>query len=110
MALISVLASAASPTSSNTSRSRASRGSKEKRLSRLAPTSASSVFPAAMIAAPQIGMPVVRLTASAASATAGHSCGPRRISAASAIPVGGQTVVAMPASASNDSPKRAVAT
>ncbi len=50
------------------------------------------------------------LTANAARATAGHSRGPRRTSAASAMPVGGQTVVATPASASNDSPKRAVAT
>ena len=76
----------------------------------MAPTTASSVFPAAMIAAPQIGMPVVTLTTNAASETAGQSRVPRRTSAARAIPVGGHTVVAMPASASNDSPNRAVAT
>ena len=84
------------PTSSSTSRSRASRASKRTASSRLAPTTASSVFPTAMIAAPQSGMPVVEVDGERAGATAGQRCGPRRTSAASAIPVGGQTVVAMP--------------
>ena len=62
-----------------------------------------------MIAALQSGIPVVALTAKAAAAIAGQSPSPRELSATSAIPVGGQTVLAIPPSASNDSPRRAVA-
>ena len=61
------------------------------------------------MAALQSGIPAVALTAKAAAAIAGQSPTPRRQSAASAMPVGGQTVVAIPPSASNDSPSRAVA-
>ena len=71
---------------------------------------ASSVLPTAMIAALQSGIPVVALTAKAATAIAGQRLRPRRQIAAIATPVGGQTVVATPASASNDRPSRAVAT
>jgi hypothetical protein len=69
---------------------------------------ASRVFPSAMSPALQIGIPVVALTANAATKTAGQSRSPRRLSAASAMPVGGQTALAMPPSASKERPRRAV--
>ena len=54
------------------------------------------------------GAPAATLTAKAPSATAGHKASPKRKSAASAMPEGGQTSVAKPATAPSRRPRRAV--
>ena len=64
------------PPSSSTSCSGLSRGRTRTAASSAAPTTASSVLPAAITAAPQTG-PVVALTTNAARETAGQSCGRR---------------------------------
>jgi hypothetical protein len=56
---------------------------------RISAMTASSVLPAA-IAAEENGPDVVRLTRKAPIAMPGHSSRPKRTSAATAIPVGGQ--------------------
>src|SRR5439155_18063706 len=60
------------------------------------PTSASAVLPAAIAQATPTETPLVAFEMSAPTAMAGQSCGPRRSSAAIAIPAGGQTGVITP--------------
>jgi hypothetical protein len=75
-----------------------------------APSSASSVLPAAMPIAASQGAPVQRFATSAPSATAGHDPDPRHTRAARAMPVGGHTSVAKPPTGSSARPSFAVAT
>ena len=70
----------------------------------------SPVFPTDTRAATGGLSPVVALTRNAARKIAGHKRRPPRRTAARAMPVGGQTVVATPPSASKRSPSLAAAT
>src|SRR4029453_13901585 len=65
------------------------------RVTSEAPTAASSVLPAAIPSEVAIEPAVVTLTRNAAQKIAGHTPGPRRRNAASAIPVGAPTGVAL---------------
>ncbi len=107
---LTVVAASAAADSANTSctRSISRRQRRRTRISRA--SSASAVLPVAMSRLAQCGMPVAALTANAARKTAGQRLRPPRQIAAIATPVGGHTVVATPASASNVRPSRAVAT
>jgi hypothetical protein len=75
-------------------RSNASRPA-ANRMTREAPAIASRVFPAAMPSEVATDPAVVTLTRKAPRRMAGHARTPRRMRAASAIPVGGQTAVAL---------------
>jgi hypothetical protein len=66
-----------------------------KRLTSQAPKSPSRVLPAATPSDVATDPAVVTLTRKAPTATAGHTRGPKRRNAASAIPVGGHTAVAL---------------
>ncbi len=107
---LTVVANSAAADSAKTSCTRlmSRRQRRRTRISRA--SSASAVFPVAMIRLAQIGTPVMPLTVNAARNTAGQRLRPRKQIAAIATPVGGHTVVATPASASNERPTRAVAT
>ena len=71
------------------------RGPLANRLTRYAATTPSSVFPAAMPIEVASDPAVVRLTKKAPTKTAGQTRTPSSRNAARAIPVGGQTVVAL---------------
>jgi hypothetical protein len=96
VALTVVLATAASPTRAITSRTRSSDVRNPAARSSRQPTRASAVLPIAMPAAAPIGIGVVTLAMNAPAATAGHSSVPKTRSAASEIPVGAHTGVALP--------------
>ena len=96
VALIVVLAAAPRRISASTSRRRSSAGRRPTRRSRAAPTTASSVLPTEIAAATGSEAPLVAFATSAPSATAGHSRGPKRTSAASEMPVGAHTGVMTP--------------
>jgi hypothetical protein len=108
VALKMVLKIAASRTSAATSWIRSNRGSKRTRRSSADPASASSVFPAPIANAAGKEAPAIRFTQAAPRRMPGHSRLPKRRSAASAMPVGGQTRVANPLTASSSRPNRAV--
>ncbi len=105
VALTQVLATAARLMSARTSRTRSSEGRKRAtRRSAQAPSTASAVLPTAMPTATATGAPVHRFAANAPRATPGQTPYPRRRTAASAIPVAGQTSVAKPPTASSARP------
>ena len=74
------------------------------RSTRAAPTTASSVFPAAMPSELAIDPAVVMLTRNAPMKIAGHTRTPNSSTAASAIPVGGQTGEALACTKAKCSP------
>ena len=93
VALTAVLTPAARTIRPRTSRSRSSELRNPRRRSSQPPASASSVLPRAIATAVPRGSCAVALASSAPRAMAGQTAGPSRTTAASAIPVGGQTVV-----------------
>jgi hypothetical protein len=107
VALTVVLIPAAKTIRPRTSRSRSSELRNPSCRSTQPPTSASSVFPAAIATAVPRGSCAVALASNAPSAMAGQTAGPRRTTAASAIPVGGQTVVTCSATKAIVSPSLA---
>jgi hypothetical protein len=108
VALIIVDNAAANTIRPRTSRKRSSESRKPgTRESAYAPTTASSVLPVAMPAAASEGAPVSMFATSAPIKIPGHMRRPARSTAASAIPVGGQTSDANPETASSRSPTRA---
>ena len=72
-----------------------------------APATASSVFPIAITAETPGGNGVVRFAKNAPSAIAGQTRYPSTSTAASAIPVGGQTAVALAFTNASDNPSLA---
>ena len=95
VALTVVLTSPASATNLKMSCARSKAATPPaKRSTRNAPTSASSVLPAAMPSDESTDPAVVRLTAKAPAKIAGQMPRPSSSTAASAMPVGGQTGVA----------------
>jgi len=96
VALIVMPASAASTMRAIASPSRSSSGWNPTRRRSSTETSGASVFPTAMMAAPNGEGPSGRLTANAATATAGQARRPTSRKATSAIPVGGQIGVTWP--------------
>src|ERR671924_1107758 len=89
VALIVVLRIAAKATRAKMSRSLRRVGRNPTQASSDAPTTASSVFPAAIPSAVYTGTSVVALAANAPTAIAGHIRRPPSTSATSASPVGG---------------------
>src|SRR5207237_1250509 len=81
---------------------------KRTRASNHTPAIASSVLPKAIPSAAGSGAPATRLTQRAPANTPGQRRKPKSHRVASAMPVGGQTSVAKPATASRRSPSRAV--
>ena len=111
VALTCVLSPAARTTKPTTSRRRASAGRNPTTgCRREAPTTASRVLPSAMPEATRMVAPVDALTRKAPKARPGQPRCPNRVSATSAMPVGGQTAVAKPLTASRESPSWAVLT
>jgi len=109
VALTVVLASAARSVKAPTPRARSkARVPPAKRFTSEAPTTASSVLPAAMPSDVATDPAVVRLARKAPSSTAGEARSPRISSAASAIPAGGQTAVALAWTKARLSPSFAV--
>jgi hypothetical protein len=68
------------------------------------------VFPTAIAVATPTETPLVAFEMIAPAATAGQSCGPRRRSAATAMPAGGQTGVITPCATESSSPNFAAPT
>src|SRR5262249_48899552 len=92
----SVLTRLAATAKRDTSRARSNaRGPFAKRWTREAPASASSVLPTATPSDVATEPWVVRLTRNAPAKIAGQTRGPARRTAASAMPVGGHTGVAL---------------
>jgi hypothetical protein len=110
VALTSVLTTAAPTTSAITSRTRSSAVRNPNRRRSHHPRSASAVFPTAIATAAPAGIDVVRFAISAPANTATHISGPNSRSAASAIPVGGHTGVALPCATDSESPTLAETT
>jgi hypothetical protein len=104
VALSVVLATAASPTRAITSRTRSREVRKPAARSSRQPTRASAVLPIAMPAAAPSGIGVVTLAMNAPAATAGHSSVPKTRSAASEMPVGAHTGVALPCATDRERP------
>src|SRR5947208_13638916 len=107
-ALSAVLQIAGPTISPTTSSTRSSCVWKRTRPSDHTPAIASSVLPKAIPSAAGSGAPATRLTQRAPANTPGQRRKPKSHRAASAMPVGGQTSVAKPATASRRSPSRAV--
>src|SRR6266508_6332470 len=103
-----VLTIAASPARARTSRTRSSAGRNPATCaSSQVPATASSVFPAAIAAAPATGTPLVAFARNAPRATAGQKRTPRRTRAASAIPEGGHAEETTPCAAAAKKPSLA---
>src|SRR5262249_16947298 len=111
VALIAVHRKAAMTVNQRTSPARSNVERKSTLRRRETATTASRVFPTAIAAATGIeASPLVAFAMKAPSAIAGQKRGPRRSSAASAIPVGGQTGVMTPWATESSSPTRAAPT
>src|SRR2546426_5343183 len=96
VALTVVLTRAARPVNLKTSAARSKAAlPRANRVTRALPAAASRLFPTAIPSAVAIDPAVVRLTRNAATKMAGHTPGPSRRKAASAIPVGAHTAVAL---------------
>src|ERR1051325_5064260 len=107
VAATAVLTIPASSARVKTSRARSpTRRPRAKRLTRYAPSSPSSVFPAAIATALGTAPVVVRFNRNAPTMIAGQTSYPASSRAASAIPVGGQTAVALGLTTANRSPRR----
>ena len=108
VALTVVLSAAARTTRARTSTSRSRpRWIRATRVRRATARTASSVFPMPMAIATQKEAPLHALATTAPSITAGQTRTPPTSSAASAIPVGGQTSVANPLTGASVRPSRA---
>jgi hypothetical protein len=96
VALTAVLATAASRTNRKMSRGRSNTcAPPAKRVTRRAPTTASRVLPKAIASEVAMEPAVVTLMTNAPMKMTGQSRGPRSSRAASAMPAGGQTGVAL---------------
>lgn len=104
VALTVVLMIAPATTSAMTSRTRSSPGRNPSLCNRYHPTKASAVLPVAIASAAPAGIGVVTLARSAPRATAGRTSGPIRRMAASEIPVGAHTGVALPWATDKETP------
>jgi hypothetical protein len=97
------------PTSTTTSCTRSKLDRSPARRMAHAPSTASSVLPAAIAIATATGAPVQRFATNAPTITPGHMRGPSNNSAANEMPVAGHTSVANPPTASIIKPARAAA-
>ena len=109
VALTIVLRRAPPTMSARASRNRSRVVRKPRRWSSHAPTTASNVFPTAIPPAVQSGWSRVALARKAPRVMPGQARGPSTRSAASAMPVGGQTTVTCLATKANLNPSFAAA-
>jgi hypothetical protein len=110
VALVAVLTTAPSRISASTSRTRSNAGRKRARARSALPTTASRVLPTEIASATGTDAPLVAFAMNAATRIAGHSRRPKRISDASAIPVGAHTGVITPCATESASPSFAAPT